>query len=274
MKVENNSYFYKNSFHSNLKSPKLKFKQEDFFVKIRGYGKNKVWAKKIKETADISTKMICNNTSFENILKYITAGVIKANSIVKDLSKVLHSGILRIKREGWKNGSDWDGFDLCTNYSNIKRYKTYQNRLDKTSINPLKNPYKEIELTVPKIDKEEHYLQHADSKYVNKAINLICKKYSEFKTKFNSKNVNTSQMEEINNSIAEIRWILAHSTPWERGSDAISNVFIRAMYKSLGIKSYPLKKGISLDLEAYCTELSEYKQKFPTFFEKPPEIIE
>ena len=74
--------------------------------------------------------------------------------------------------------------------------------------------------------------------------------------------------------IAEIRWILAHSTPWLRGSDAISNVFMRAMYKAVGIKTYPLKKGISLDLEAYCTELDEYKKKFPAYFEKPPEIIE
>ena len=274
MKVENKNCFYRTPFQSNLNSPKLKFRQEDFFVKIRGYGKNRVWAKKIKETADISTKMILKNVSAENILKLIAIGVIKANSILRDISKIKHSGILRIKREGWKTGSDWDGFDLCTNYSDIKRYKIYQNRLDKTINKPLKNPYEEIELTVPKIDAEEHYLRHADSKYVNKAINLICKKYSEFKTKFNSKNVNSSQMEEINNSIAEIRWILAHSTPWERGSDAISNIFIRAMYKSLGIKSYPLKKDISLDLEAYCTELNEYKQKFPTYFEKPPEIIE
>ena len=60
---------------------------------------------------------------------------------------------------------------------------------------------------------------------------------------------------------------MAHATPWERGSDAISNVFMRVMYKSLGIKSHPLKKGISLDMEAYCTELGDYKKRFPEFFE-------
>ena len=59
-----------------------------------------------------------------------------------------------------------------------------------------------------------------------------------------------------------------------RGSDAISNVFIRAMYKSIGIKSYPLKKGVSLDLEAYCTELEDYKKNFAGYFTKPPKIIE
>ena len=80
-------------------------------------------------------------------------------------------------------------------------------------------------------------------------------------------------MPKINSDIAEIRWIMAHSMPWERGSDAISNVFTRALYKSMGIKSYPIKKDISLDLEAFCTPLNEYKQKFASYFEKEPEIV-
>lgn len=57
-----------------------------------------------------------------------------------------------------------------------------------------------------------------------------------------------------------MRWILAHATPWERGSDAIANVLMRAMYKSVGVKSYPLAKGVSLDMEAYCTNLADYKK--------------
>ena len=81
-------------------------------------------------------------------------------------------------------------------------------------------------------------------------------------------------MNDINNSIAEIRWILAHATPWERGSDAISNTFIRAIYKAAGIKAYPLKKGVSLDLEAYCTNLTDYKENFTDYFIKKPHIVE
>ena len=67
---------------------------------------------------------------------------------------------------------------------------------------------------------------------------------------------------------------MAHSMPWERGSDAISNVFTRSLYKSMGIKTYPLKQGISLDLEAFYTPLDKYKQNFATFFEKAPEVID
>lgn len=35
---------------------------------------------------------------------------------------------------------------------------------------------------------------------------------------------------------------------------------MRAMYKSVGVKSYPLAKGVSLDMEAYCTNLADYKK--------------
>ena len=39
------------------------------------------------------------------------------------------------------------------------------------------------------------------------------------------------------------------------------------------LKSYPLAKGVSLDMEAYCTNLADYKKKFPKYFAKPPVVI-
>lgn len=99
----------------------------------------------------------------------------------------------------------------------------------------------------------------------------VCKKLF---SNFTDKDINNKDLEKINTNIAEIRWILAHATPWKRSSDAISNVFIRAIYKSFGIKTYPLEKGITLDLEAYCTELNQYKKNFTKYFKKPPVIIE
>ena len=274
MKINNTNQNYNCIFLANINSPKLNFSQKDFFVRIRGYGKNPFWADKTKATADTATNLIRKNTSFENILKIITTGIRNANKLVTDIQKSMHSGILRTEREGWLHGSWWDNYTLCTNYSHTARYKLYKDRLDNTIKKPLHNPYKNIQLTIPVIDKKEHFLLHADSNYVNNALNLVSKKYSNFKQKFNSENVNQSQLNEINDNIAEIRWILAHSTPWERGSDAISNVLMRAMYKSIGIKSYPLKKNISLDLEAFCTELEDYKKNFSNYFELPPKIID
>ena len=51
----------------------------------------------------------------------------------------------------------------------------------------------------------------------------------------------------INDKVAEMRWILAHATPWERGSDAISNVLMRSILKAFGIKAYSSAKGVSFD---------------------------
>lgn len=270
-----NSVSYDNNhpaFYANLNSKKLRFKQNDFFVRIRGYGKNRDWAKEVIQTADTAVNMARNSTSCENVLKFITAGISKANKFTRDIAKACHSGILRTSREGWRYGSDWDGYDIGTNYSNTARYKSYMERLDETAKNPLTNPYKDIGLTIPVITESEHYLKHANKKYINNALQRVISLYGSI-TKYNTRDMNFARLDKVNNHIAEIRWIMAHATPWKRGSDAISNVFMRVIYKSLGIKSYPLKKDISLDMEAYCTELSDYKKRFPTFFEKPPEIV-
>lgn len=270
--------FYNNNnnclFQANLNSPKLKFKQEDFFVNIRGYGKNRVWAKSVKSTTDTAVNLIRKDTTLENILKFISAGIRKANLQCSENAKIVHSGILRTKRDGWLCHSDWSGCVFWTNYSDVPRYKTYKMKLDEIANKKLTNPYNDIELTIPIIEENGRYLKHCGEKYIDNGLKHIAEIYGHFKQNFNSKEINNSQMKDVNSDIAEIRWILAHVMPWERGSDAISNIFMRAMYKSIGIKSYPLKKGISLDLEAFCTELKDYKAKFPQYFEKPAEVID
>ena len=101
-------------------------------------------------------------------------------------------------------------------------------------------------------------------------FNLFKDKY----TKFLKKDVKKKDLNQIIDVVAEIRWVLAHATPWLRGSDAISNSFMRAMLKAVGVKAYPPAKGISYDLEAYCRNLDDYKVNFNSFFEKPLEVIE
>ena len=265
---------YNPSFQANINSRKLNFSRKDFYISIRGYEKNWAWANDIKNTADTAVNLIRNNTFIENILRFITAGVTKANQHTRDISKAEHTGILRCPRENWRYGSDWTGYELVTNYSRINKYSTYDHRFDATFFKPLKKPFQDIDLTVPIIGRKEKHLRHGAPEYIKNTFKHIFTSYQEFKELFNSKDVNDSQLPEINSKIGEIRWLLAHATPWERGSDAISNVLMRAMYKSLGIKSFPIKRGISLDLEAYCTEMSDYKKNFGNYFEKPPQIIE
>ena len=133
----------------------------------------------------------------------------------------------------------------------------------------------DIELSSPiKCKSVGSSIKHASADKINAGLDLIETKYYELLGKYTPEKVTTKNLKDITNSIAEIRWLLAHITPWERGSDAISNVFMRGLFKTYGIKTNPSAKNISFDMEAYCTNLKEYQKKFPNFFEKAPKVIE
>lgn len=271
-----NNQIQKPNFGTKPNSRKLNFTYNDFYVNIRGYGKNSEWAKIVKETADKAVDFIRSVCNFEETIKKITQGIIIANQIPLDLNKRLHSGILRITRNGWVSTSAWYGKDLITKYNNKNKYKLYEFRLDKIADEPLKNPFPEMSLTRPqKLNfGKEKYLLHSNHKSIESALKLANGLFTKFHNKYIKNKAKKEDLEDINSIIAELRWIMAHSTPWERGSDAISNILVRSMYKAAGIKTYPLKKGISLDLEAFCTELDDYKKLFETYFEKLPHLVE
>ena len=117
-------------------------------------------------------------------------------------------------------------------------------------------------------------IEHGEPELINFSLDYIFDLFKNKYSKFIKKDVKKEDLPEIIDVVAEIRWVLAHATPWLRGSDAISNVFMRAMFKAVGVKAYPPAKGISYDLEAYCRNLEDYKANFNTFFEKPLEVIE
>ena len=270
------SYNFSPNFGVNLNSPKLKFSNKDFYVRIKGYGRDSSWAKIIKETADKAVTLMREKCDFENALRIITTGVVEANQIPLDLTRRKHSGILRIARNGWRHGSDW-GSSIITYYnrSGKGKYTSYADRFDYVERHPLTNPYRDISLTRPVHDIDfGKFLEHGNARAINNAFTRLNNIYAKLYSDYILKDAKSADMPEINNSIAEMRWILAHATPWERGSDAISNTLMRSIYKAMGIKTYPLKKGISLDLEAYCTELKDYQQKFASYFDKPPMIVE
>lgn len=263
------SYNKQVNFGVNLNSPKLRLSQEDFFIKINGYGKNKRWASLIKNVTDEVAVMIRQNTGSEKVLQEITEGVKFANLYPLDFFLRMHTGILRTTREGWECESDWKGLDFETPYI-LNKYRPYKNRLRDVAKNPLKNPYKDIKIAT--IDN--YSISHPKGKYINNVFKHIEKIYNSIQDKYIKQEVSPADINDVNEKIAEIRWILAHAMPWERGSDCISNVFMRALYKAIGIKAYPPAKGISFDLEAFCTNLNEYKKNFSKYFEKAPEVVE
>lgn len=270
-KITNNSP----TFGANLKSPRLRLSQKDFFIKIRGYGNNSSWAKEIIDITDNAVDLIRNRNSADTVLQYISAGVKKANQIPFNLDRREHSGILRTKRNGYEYKQNDNFNEIITRYVNIPRYSKYAPQLNNTITNPLCPHFDKLTLTMPKNGyKNNNYLQHAKSDSINNALDIISKLYEHLAEKFKPSEVSNKDLKDIVNIISAMRWILAHATPWQRGSDAISNVFMRALFKAYGIKAYSPAKGTSFDFEAYCNNLNEYISKFQTFFIKPPKVIE
>lgn len=257
------------NFCANFKSPKLRFKQKDFFVRIDCYGQNKDWANEVKENADIAVKMLRDGTNPEYVLKFIATSTKVANRHDLDLYKRQNTGILRTERDGWHSRE----CDIFTPYHSVK-YKTYTDRLVEVNSHPLKDPYsRQISLSRP-ANFFTGKIFHGSFANVNIALDYVFKLCKDIFPKFVKNDIRPKDLPELNSKVSEMRWVLAHSTPWVRGSDAISNIFMRSIYKAVGVKTYPIKKGVSLDLEAYCTNLDDYKKLWTTYFDKVPEIVE
>lgn len=257
------------NFCANFKSPKLRFKQEDFFIRIKGYGEDKKWAKEVKESADNAVRMLRDNTEPEYVLKYIATSTRFAERHNKNLYKTENTGILRTERDGWHSRE----CDIFTPY-NSEKYKSYSERLVEVNSHPLNDPYRRhIALSRP-ANFFTGKIFHGSYANINIALDYVFKLCKDIFPKFVKNDIKPKDLPELNSTIAEMRWVLAHSTPWVRGSDAISNIFMRAIYKSVGVKTYPIKKGVSLDMEAYCTNLDDYKKLWTTYFDKTPEIVE
>lgn len=256
---------YQPNFKANLNSPRLKYAAEDFFIKIQGYGKNEAWADKIIKTADSAVNSIRENKNCEQVLKEVVSGVKEANSLTDDESKRTQTGVLRTKRMGWFGGYESDAYT----YYKDNRYSCYKQRLDYVARNSLKR-IGNLGMSYP----NTRDIVHGEPFFINNSLDYVVKIFKDTIPKFINGELKKENLDEVNNAIAEIRWVMAHATPWKRGSDAISNVLMRAMYKAIGVKTYPPKEGVSFDLEAYCTELEDYKKNFASYFEKAPEVIE
>ena len=253
------------NFKANLASPRLKYSAEDFFIKINGYGKNEAWAEEIIKTTDSAVNMIRKNRTFENILKVIANGVADANKFTDDISKRMKTGLLRTFRPDWICKES----DAYTYYRD-NRYSCYKDRLNEVAKKPLKRISANLGMSYP----NTRDIVHGDHFFINNSLNHVTSLFNKTIPKYINGELKPENIEEVNDTVAEMRWVLAHATPWVRGSDAISNVLMRAIYKAVGVKTYPPKEGISFDLEAYCTELEDYKKNFASYFEKAPEVIE
>ncbi len=250
---------------------------ENFFINIEGYGKNAEWAKSMVETSDYAAMLIKEGASLQEVLDAISHDTrqIDLHSGTNDIYRLQGSGVLRC------DDPNFASVGAYTPYGGGSKYDVYKDRFDKLlpgKGKELTNPYPDMELTrigLVEIDgKMEPAMIHPKGKYAVAALKHVNDIYKELQQKFANKKPTAADLPYINEKVAEMHWILAHSMPWGRGSDAITNAFIKAVYKSLNIKTYPPAKNVSFDLQAFCTELSDYKKDYTKYYSKPPEIIE
>jgi len=275
---QKNNYKKHQSFGVNLTSPELSYQLKDFFINIDGYGTNLQWANSVKKYTNQAVVLIRKGVPFEDILHHLANSAKAANSLLgaSDREKVKYTGLLRCKRDGWETLENSACAEIYTPYgfAGSGKYYSYTVRLNKAAKEPLQKPFNKISLSTAKISKDgiKNYISHGESDYINGALFYTERIYNDIQKNYIKKEVKERDLKQVNNKMARMRWILAHSTPWVRGSDLISNMLMRAMYKAMGIKLYPTAPNISLDLEAYCTPMEQYMKKFPSYFEHEPII--
>ncbi len=72
---------------------------------------------------------------------------------------------------------------------------------------------------------------------------------------------------EVIRAAAEMHWWLAHAMPFQRGSAAITDALVKAIYLSHGIPFSPYRVGIQPDIAAFTLRLDDFLSVYPRFFD-------
>ena len=237
------------------------------------YGKNIQWASKMNDISNGAEYLIKNGEEFDEVLGYITReyrGYDTATSLETNQAQRNDRRLASGKYRGDDNPND----NFVTPFERSDSYSEYFNRLIKVK-SPRKSPYGDMELTqieyYPQYNKDFGRMIHPENKYIEPALNHVKERYQELQPLIDKvksgQQLSKQDIKLANEKIAEIYFLMANSMPYERGSNGISDILMRSLYKSLGIEQPAIKHGVSLDMEAFCMDLDEYKKKWSSFFE-------
>lgn len=246
-----------------------KFFSREFTCEMR-YGKNFEFAKRMSKLANESSKSISTDKSFDSVLKHISngypendfsrfakIGVYRGDSTEQPL---IVEGMGRI--DGLQTGYGKDAFGQL-------QYEEYIGRLDR-SLNRRLSPYCNFTLTKG-YNGGRKLMIHPYPEEVVQNMDIISERYKIYQHLVKEYKVNgkltLEQKKQADEIISEIYYLMANTCPFYRGSNGISDVLMRSQYSALGITKSHVKKGVGLDLEAFCMDLKEYQMKWNSFFE-------
>ena len=242
-------------------------------VNERTYGKNIQWASEINQIAENADVLIRNGATFDEVINniasdykgYDEATQLASNSKFDSTDRRLYSGQYRGNWEsqrGFDHGASTPfGPDLYGSY-----YDRFKNLL---GVNR-QSPYSDVKLTQFGHITRGDCMLHPINDVVNPGMRHINERFDELKPFINKvqngEPLTPRERVIVDDKISEMYYIMANVMPWARGSNGISDIFMRSLYKSLNIDKPALAHGVSLDLEAFCYSLDEYKARWNTFF--------
>lgn len=247
----------------------VKQNPENFFIGIEGYGRDKTWAEHMAKITNSAAGMILENKSFSDVTSYIAEEYrnwVKDN--VKDEEKICRTGVLRLK----------DGSVLKTPYNKENRYGAYFDKYEKAAKSGgyflVKPPEKFPNMAAVHVYHNENggSLIHYPRGVVN-SYKYCSDIYDNLINKYKGKALSKRDIKQVNKQIGSLHWLMAHGTFWKRGSDAITNSFIKSLYAALNFETSPAKAGISFDLEAFCTEYKDFIKKYTQLYSNAPKYI-
>lgn len=215
-------------------------------------GINFQWANTVNEISKKTTVKIQQQENLDNILKYIA-----------EKYRICCGGKIEI---GQYRGNLVD-YSMCvTGYGDrgFGRYKEYVQRFSNRKRIP---PYKDMALTHLKVD--EHLMVHPYRCEVDNNMKYANACYDELKaliSKSQMHQLTQAESKHFDNLVAELYYIMANTMPFSRGTNCISDILMRSLYKSVGKELPALNKNVSLDLEAFCMPLDAYKSNWNKFF--------
>ena len=256
-----------------------------FFSRIetneKEYGKNIQWAHEMDIISRSAEYLISKGESYERVMSHISimyrnydvSKTLDSNTKVSDRRK--YSGQER-KYSGQERQylpdsqfAQETGFSYITPFNKDNSYKEYYDRFMKLLNKKRKPPYPDVELTqISLINGFGYSMGHPKNSSVEATMKHVKQRYEEMAPLFEKakrgETLTPKEQALAHEKIAEMYFLMANAMPYERGSNGIADIFMRSMYKELGIEMPALKPGVSLDLEAFCLDLNEYKKIFRT----------
>ena len=248
------------------------------------YGKNIQWAHEMNVISEVASSRISAGDDFDEVMEIIAdsySGFDKSTTLDSNMGATdrrVHSG-------AYRDSSHSPSGCYITPFDDVGSYEEYYKRFMKSAtlnqedyvrfrcgepVNKRKSPYDDVRLT--QICSEPPTMIHPDKSSVRAGMVHVNEKYDELLPLFDKvkrgESLTKDEIKMANQKIAEMYFLMANIMPWERGSNGITDIFMRSVYKSLGIEQPALKHGVSLDLEAFTMDMDEYVKKWDTFFEE------